>query len=364
MKVVPIQMALLAMGLFLCLGAQAADLKADFDQGVDASAALELTREAAGETFLEGVSFGPAYSRWDQDCATFSFGVDAPLRSERVMLESRIYEQRCINLPPQAGGRHCREEWVRTERRRVRVDLIGRGEMLPWERDVFEVCLNGHWLHTRVIDASHKYDLQEPGWNGDTVTAVAGSKIRSNPDPAGVHVTGFGVEGGNYALKLADRWAGHYSGESTVITVQLKRHRSGWFDGTLLTKELSFPAAESYSVRFADFADEFRGKLKEGAEYYVRWRFKRVGRVSKDTWQGYWKTGRKAFSKDASALGALSVEAQGLKLCLFRRIEKDQCVYKCTDGGFLREPVREPDPFDRDGTTIPCPQILIPLDKD
>lgn len=225
--------------------------------------------------------------RTERDCAHISFGVNDPLRSESIELESREYRDVCYPSGPN-GHQNCYEQIYRSERRRVRVEVFGRGEMLPWERDVFLVCLDGSWLTASVVDASHSYDLTVPGWRDNLISAHAKHKTRSQPDAYGI--TGdltFDAASGNFLLGLRDRWARYYASEPLTLELTLKRHHKNWFDETILAKEITLPTAESYTVRYADFAEELKGKLKPGKKYYVNWRFKRTGPVSKNSWQNH-----------------------------------------------------------------------------
>ncbi|MFH2204061.1 MAG: hypothetical protein ABIJ96_13155 [Elusimicrobiota bacterium] len=350
---------------FIYTGAAfAAQPEPSFDQGIDVKQVVEQAREKAAKVELKSAGYRAAFDRTERDCATISLRADET-RSERVMLESRFYQERC-HPAGRHGERQCHEEWTHTERRSVRVEVVGRGAMLPWERDVFEVCLNGQWLNADVVDASHEYSIRQPGWNDDTVTATALRKTKSLPDPAGIYAQSLRVEDGNYVITYKDRWTEFYKGEQTVVAVQLKRHRSLWFDDTLVQKEISLPTSEEHAIRFADFAAEFKGKLKDGVEYYVKWRFKRPGSVSTDKWQGWWDTEKVKFSAGAQMLVTvpqfqpLGVQAQGRGACWFKTVEKDQCVYTCGDGSTYKQPVREPDPWN-DTPTIPCPQLVIPF---
>ncbi len=339
--------------------------KIGFDQGIDVKEVLSDIKESPKPVAQTHDWQGrPLYRRSERDCANISFSPDDPLRSERVELESREYEERCHPSGPH-GDRRCHDEWVRTERRNVRVEISGRGAMLPWERDVFEVCLDGQWLSARVIDASHQYFIQNPGWSGDTIEARAGGKTRSMPDPGGISARfGLDPETKNFVMDLTDRWASYYKGEATVLNVILKRHHRNWFDDTVLDKEISLPAGESASVRFADFASEFSRALVPGKNYYVKWRFKRSGQVSKDKWVDYRETDKAGFGAAAAAEN-LALSSPGgfasITTCRLDRFEARDCVYKCSDGSERRRPIAEPDPLRPDAPVIACPQILIPF---
>lgn len=47
-------------------------------------------------------------------------------------------------------------------------------------------------------------------------------------------------------------------------------------------------------------------------------------------------------------------------VCLLRRVEKDECVYRCRDGREVREPARAPEPGDP-GPVRACPQVIVPF---
>jgi len=352
-----------AAAALLCAGAWRAFAapQIDFDQGANVPAVLEAVQEqaaAAPAHIDEGTRYRAEFDRWDRDCATISFGKDDPLRSERVLLESRQYQERCYPAGPR-GERNCHEEWTHTERRSVTVRITGRGGMLPWERDVFRVCLDGYWLNAYVSDASHEYQLNTPGgWDGGEIEAVAGRKVASEADPAGVIAQGLRFSGdtGNFVLQLKDRWAGFYEGEAVGLEIRLVRYHKNWFDSTVLKKELELPVADAYTVDFAEFADELKGKLQKGKTYYVKWRFKRVGKVSKRTWKGYWESQKAVFGEASAAAADFQAQAT---LCFLSGMEKDQCVYKCRDGSMTRRPMDEPDPFGDGLPTVACPQVLL-----
>lgn len=47
--------------------------------------------------------------------------------------------------------------------------------------------------------------------------------------------------------------------------------------------------------------------------------------------------------------------------CRFKTIERNDCVYRCSDGSELRRPVNEPPPWDPQRPTVLCPQVVIPF---
>ncbi|HBL15845.1 MAG: hypothetical protein A2X36_03380 [Elusimicrobia bacterium GWA2_69_24] len=348
--------SIVAVLLFVPRGIFALETPLDFDQGVDASAlAGELQTQAKEGDGLKAAEFARATFREDRDCTTFSFGPQDPLRSERVELRSAIYEWVCYpdpyypnppnypyppNQPPYyprprvQAGQNCQERWVRTEHRSVRMEISGRGEMLPWERDVFEVCLQGQFLNAYVTDASHKYDLDVPGWSGDLVQARAIQKTAAEPDPAGIQAESFlyDAEGGSLVLSLRDRWAQFYKGERVRVQLVVKRDVPNWFDETALDKELELPAADAYKLRVADYASELRSDLKPGKPYYAEWRFKRVGQVSKNSWQKKLETARAEYQGKPVPASPAMLSVMALNTCNSMGLEEGQCVYFCRDG--------------------------------
>lgn len=352
--------------LALALSAASASAKepaVSFDQGVNVPRLLEDLKARAGTVQEVAAS---SY-RTERDCASVVFRKDDPLVSPRVHLVSREYRDVCHTGPQ--GRVWCREEVVWTEHRSVRVEISGRGEMLPWERDVFEVCLDGRWLRAWTVDASHEYSLSDR--YGDLIEARALRKTRSMPDPGGISAESFRFDpaSANFTLELKDRWIRYYQGESVGLELEIKRHRDNWFDETVLSKSLTLPAAESLRVKFADYVSEVTGSLKPGREYYVKWRFKRIGAVSKDKWVSHRETEKATYQggqidpkqTPAPEHGGFSAQAMNgdlvAKACWIRGVENNQCVYRCRDGSTHRTPL----PESPDGQFRGCPQVVIPF---
>jgi len=346
--------ALAAAGLFFAGFASAAETPSvGFDSGIDVPGMVENLKEEAQAASIEPGEYKPLFDRTERDCVTISFHPDDPLTSERVHLESRMYRERCHTWTDHEGRSHreCHDEWVRTERARVNIRIEGRGEMLPWERDVFEICLDGNWLHAWTVGASHDYDLDVPYRDG-TIEARAGRKIASNPDPRGITAADFAFDPGSksFKLKLADRWSSHYQGEKVRFELKLRRYYKNWFDNTVLKTEVELPAAEAYSFDFADYLDQLDGEIKKGKEYYAEWRFKRVGKISKDSWQKSQESGRDKFEAETirspkllEALPDPDEDFQAAFLpgsrCMFSGLEDGQCFYVCRDGRSFKFPL-------------------------
>lgn len=252
-----------------------------FDQGVDAKAALAAAKEGAKEdkAAVEGKALK---YRAERDCARFSFDPEGPEVSESVWLRSTEYDEECHTSgdPRNGGGRWCREVPRWTHRERVQLRLEGRQKLFPWEKETFEVCLEGRWLSLYTVAAAHDYKANRSG--GD-YTLHAGARKAMNPDRGGIQAEAPVAKDAALAVTFKDRWASYYAGEKVKIKATLKREVEGWFDPTLKEVEVEFDAADSYEIDFNKYAADFSERLKPGKKYYVEYGFSRHGKVSKDT---------------------------------------------------------------------------------
>lgn len=253
----------------------------DFDKGVDAKAFLSAAKKEAKADKTDVQGAGLKY-RAERDCVRFSFSPDGPERSESVWLRSTEYYEECHQTgdPRHGGGRYCREVPRYTHRERVQLELRNRQELFPWEKEVFEVCLEGSWLNLYSIRTAHEYKANRSG--GDYVLN-AGARKAMDPDAAGLLASAPVAIGKAVAVTFTDRWASYYTGETVKIKASLKREVEGWFDPTLKEVEVEFDAAEAYTLDFNAYVKDFSEALKPGKKYYVEWGFSRHGKVSKPT---------------------------------------------------------------------------------
>ncbi|TPW20936.1 MAG: hypothetical protein FD126_1186 [Elusimicrobia bacterium] len=254
----------------------------NFDKGLDAKAFLSQAKKEAkaDKTDLKGA--GLKY-RTERDCARFTFSPDGPTTSEAVWLRSTEYYEECYNTgdPRNGGGRYCHEVPRYTHRERVQLELRNRQKLFPWEKETFEVCLDGSWLNLYSIRTAHEYKANRSG--GDYVLN-AGARKAMDPDSNGIEASAPAAQDKAVAVAFKDRWASYYAGEKVKIKASLKREVEGWFDPTLKEVEVVFDAAETYTLDFNAYAKDFSEALKPGKKYYVEWGFSRHGKVSKDTY--------------------------------------------------------------------------------
>jgi len=221
----------------------------------------------------------PAFQRWERDCVHFVFE-PKDRESEAVWLTSTEYVEECTY--DERGLRRCWEVPRFRTRARVQVRIPQRQEPYPWEREVFEMCLEGNWLTFDDIRPAFDYDARFIDRTG-IVELKPKKKIPTDPDPDGIRVESFGLDAasGHFLLTLSDRWAIFYQGEKTVLKVALKK-KVFLGSQTLFEGEFSLDPAERYVVRFADLAGQFKSQPKEGDRCFVAWSFRRIGKISKD----------------------------------------------------------------------------------
>jgi hypothetical protein len=285
--------------------AAAAKAEINFDQGVDVKAAIEQASGKSADLPVPDRYIG--HSRYTRDCVRFGFGPsDTEQISEKVWLRSQEYIEDChtqyvqqchtVMVPgpnntqvPQTQCvtrpvTHCYERPGQSWREAVQVKVEPR-KLFPWERDSFEVCLEGPWSRLYVNQAAYKYSVDKTG-NYDTLyTLTPGKKIAMDPDKSGIEAVEFSGEKGEYTFTVSDKWGGEYAGEKVAIKVELYRQISFWPDSYKGEKEFVFDAARGYTMKFTEkdlqkavADDNYRGPKK----FYLKWGFKRLGSISTD----------------------------------------------------------------------------------
>ena len=273
MKTTRIAYALAA--LFFAAPVLAETPAVNFDQGIDVSAIVKQSKEAAkaDKTVVAAGYYGGR--RTVEDCVAVSFGAnDAPV-SPTFSLRSQEYYEECYQTgdPRNGGGRQCYERMGRTYHELASVTIRDARTLLPWERDTFRVCLDGPWLSLDALETAYDYRRVSGGnYNGAYIVAP-GRKIAQRPDPVGV----LGELDSTMKLTLKDKWTSYYVGESIEIKYTLKKHVQNWFDPVIAEGALSSLVAESYLV------DLSKNKFENGKSYYVEYSIRRIGKVSKDS---------------------------------------------------------------------------------
>lgn len=282
-----------------------ASAQVSFDRGVDTKRFVDQAVSAD----LPVARPVPGFSRYTRDCARFSFGqADGEQLSERVWLRSTEYVQECrttyvqqchtvykpgpnnTQIPVQqchmVPYQQCWERPGMTWSQSAQVKVLPR-RLLPWERESFEVCLEGPWMNFYVNEAAYKYSVGRQG-NYDSLYELAPQhKVPMPADENGLSYGDFSFADGKFTFRVNDRWAKEYAGEKVAIKVDL--YAEGWwiFNGYKGSKEVTFDAAEGYTLTFseddlekekADRGEDVRGAKK----FFLKWGFRRVGALSTD----------------------------------------------------------------------------------
>ena len=324
-----------ALALLSFAGTAGAEI--NFDKGADVKGALGQAAEVA----VPQVKY-PGFSRYSRDCSRFTFDASgAEATSARVMLASTEYVQECRPsgghyVPGPNGGpgsyvpgpQNCWERPGQTWRQSAQVHIAARA-LLPWENESFEVCMEGPWLTLNPLNAAYKYNVGQTGGYDTLFSLTPQYKTAMKPDVNGVNMTAFSYDPASkrFKVSLADKWAKAYAGEKVAVKIELKRDVANWFDSSLGSKEFSFDAAPGYELDFAA-ADLDRGAKK----YYLKWSFKRVGKLSKDSWMEKGETLRLELA--SSPEKAYSAD----NVCTLVMDSPYTCVYSCKDGSYISRP--------------------------
>lgn len=270
--------------------AAAASAQVNFDRGFDLKEVVSAAVSAdPAVPAVPGSKIG-SYSR---DCVRFTFGPeDSGALSPKVYLRSIESETVChtVMVPgpnnTQVPQQQCYERPGMTWYEYGQIKMADR-KLLPWEKESFDMCLQGPWLNLYANSTGYRYTAQREGHSGYTLfTLTAHEKQPMRADENGVNYAEFAFRDGKFVFRASDKWAREYAGEKTAIKVELYKDNA-LFDSFKGEKEFLFDAADSYEMAFAegdlakpeaDPADGLRGAKK----YYLKWGFKRVGAVSKD----------------------------------------------------------------------------------
>lgn len=286
---------MLAVSLVFSLAA-AVYADVNFDQGVNTS---EIINAPHNDYYIPTPVPG-RFGRYTRDCARFTFGPsDNDIMSEKVWLRSQEYVQECHTyyVPGPNGQQiphqNCYERPGMSWNQQAQINIKAR-KLWPWERETFEVCLEGPWMDIYKYEAAYKYTTRKIGNYDPMFELTPQYKVAMNPDLAGLEIGSFSYDKNakKYTFKVNDKWAKEYAGEKVSIKVELKKSVSNWFDSSKGEKEFTFDAANSYEMVFgeedlvkpqANSDDTYRSeKLFDTKGMYLKWGFKRLGKISTD----------------------------------------------------------------------------------
>ncbi len=272
----------------------AANAQVNFDQGADLRAFVD---QAVGSDVQVPMAL-PGRSHTTRDCVRFTFGPeDSGVLSQRVYLRSQEYVTECHTTvgPNNQPVQHCGERPGHSWYEYGQIKMADRA-LLPWEKESFDMCLQGPWLDLYVNAAGYRYSAKRSGKPGYTLfTLTSHERTPMKADEDGVSYADFAFRDGKFVFKASDKWAREYAGEKIAIKVELYKDNALFFDTFKGEKEFIFDAADAYVMAFseeelakpeADPADGLRGAKK----YFLKWGFKRLGAISKDNFVKKGKT--------------------------------------------------------------------------
>ncbi|MDP2864628.1 MAG: hypothetical protein Q8O90_00095 [Elusimicrobiota bacterium] len=323
---------------FACLGfAAQAGAEINFDQGIDVKSVIEQ----AVNSDLKGPYpyYGPYRVRYSRECKSFSFGPSAFAQaSERAYLNSTEYIEECLfvpnppvtppapnpNNPPKSGqpkaynqpgypgaypgnpndfGPHgnysypgtqygqqgtwyCHERVSQTFRATAQLNIAPR-QLYPWERESFDICMEGNRVELDTRSSPYRYSEHREGMYDITFNLTPNYRTPTAPDSNGLYSTEFSYKEGKFTLRAGDKWAREYAGEKVMVKVELFKDGFLFFNSSKGEKEFTFDAAAGYDLVFAegdmvqnkDFADD-SSDMRGPKKYYVKWGFRRIGGVS------------------------------------------------------------------------------------
>jgi hypothetical protein len=299
---------LVCFGIISLTGNLSAEV--NFDQVVDIKSELKAVSEDLNVPVPQPNKY-PVHSYYTTDCARFSFGPsDNEITSEKVWLFSTEYVQECYMVPVHGpnGQVHyverCYERPGMTYRQAGQINIKPR-KLFPWERESFEICLRGPWMNLYIDEAAYKYTVRKVG-NYDTLFELSPQhKIAMKPDINGLNPLEFSYdnETKKYKFVIKDEWAKEYEGEKVAIKVELYRSIPNWFDSYKGEKEWTFDIAPSYEMSFTEKDleqprnDNNDPVMRGPKKFYLKWGFKRIGNISKDTFMKKGKTNEIEVSK-------------------------------------------------------------------
>ena len=219
-----------------------------FAAAVSASAAVAVAPAPPEAPFQVGPppvhGFQAGAPRFEPDCKDVVFQPEDSAVSKPVTLTSQQWVTDCA--PSGAAGTSCWEHQGFSDSLLVHLTLGDRKPLLPWESDVFRVCLSGPALTTIPVSTAYDYTVIRDGAGDGNVLLSAGAKHPLPPDPRGVQA----VLTPGLTLALSDRWETYYPGGEITLKITLMKEVRFWPDQAVAQKEITLPVASNYYVEF------------------------------------------------------------------------------------------------------------------
>ena len=168
----------------------------------------------------------------------------------------------------------------------VRFDMQGQS-MWPWETEIVRASFDGRGASVRVDEPAFQYTRSS---SGDTVYYRAGAKLITPPDANGVSAE-LVPDGQALRLRVSDKWAGSYAGETLEVSLKLMYVTSGWFTRNEVVDVRAYP--QGNQIRWAPSAppgapgsgggfEESLATKGCGTYYLESWSFRRANNSQPD----------------------------------------------------------------------------------
>ncbi len=266
------------MVFILCFGfAGYSVAETDFDQGLNVNDIIKSVPKKAHKV-PPIVPFGGSDS-YTEDCARFHFHPSDALLSKKVNLRSEEHSQDCyiVNEPGPNGTtipmEICDDTYGTVWSKSVQMEILDR-ELFPWEDESFNICLNGPGLTMHFTQVSYKYDVKQTEQDGKVFFVLTPKEKKVlRPDKKGIQLVDlkYNQGSGEYVLTLKDIWSKEYAGERVLLKADLYHDKPLWGDSYEGAGEVTLNVAGEYEVVIS--ADELK-------KAYVKWGFKRIGKIS------------------------------------------------------------------------------------
>ena len=163
-------------------------------------------------------------------------------------------------------------------RERVQLEFANSRNTLPWETEIFQACLIGRKVDIQPVKTAFTYDMKEDPQERGNFFLVPGEKRAMAPDPDGLVLDLFwDADSGDLHVVVADKWAEQYAGEKTELELEVWANNAKSPDAREAKIKLSMDSTPRYEYSL--------GKVTRfWTNYYVKSRFRRLGRISTDDW--------------------------------------------------------------------------------
>jgi len=166
----------------------------------------------------------------------------------------------------------------------VDVEFQDEAELLPWEKESFELVFDGSRVALRQSDPAFRYQVRGPmidQQNGRAAFVLTqGQRLLRAPEASKVALTL--VNDGGLKLVIDDSRTEFYAGETLEVEAVVK-YKKKWYQSDVVVSRGVMPVLVRSGARRSTFNV---GASQGSGTYYIdSWRFRRAGsKLSSDSW--------------------------------------------------------------------------------